>query len=276
LSSNADHHISVEQADGVATIRFIRPSKLNAASGQLLLETLEALYRLESDDSVGAIVLTGEGPVFSSGFDLEEVPMDSGSEIQTHFRLKALYYHAVIHMLARIEKPTLAAVNGPAVGGGLGMSLACDMAVCTDRATFLPAWMSIGIANDASSSFYLPRVVGYRRAMEWLLTNRTLDASEAFEWGVVNRVIPEAEFQSRVDEIARQLAAAPTHLQGLVKNRIQEGSSQTLESCTEHEVQNVIASVGHPHFAERLALFRNKQMRSGEVAVDLGASNGGR
>jgi 2-(1,2-epoxy-1,2-dihydrophenyl)acetyl-CoA isomerase len=271
VSSNADHHISVEQVDRVVTIRFTRPSKLNAASEQLLLETLDALYRLESDDSVGAVVLTGEGPVFSSGFDLEEVPMGSASEIQSHFRLKALYYHAVIHMLARIEKPTLAAVNGPTVGGGLGMSLACDLAVCTDGATFLPAWMSIGIANDASSSFYLPRIVGYRRAMEWLLTNRTLGANEAYEWGVVNRVFPEDEFQARVDEIARQLAAAPTHLQGLVKNRIQEGSSQTLESCTEHEVQNVIRSVGHPHFAERLAAFRTKQIRSSIPAVDLDA-----
>lgn len=274
MSSSADHHVSVEQVDGVATIRFVRASKLNAASEQLLLETLEALYRLESDESVGAIVLTGEGPVFSSGFDLAEVPMDSAAEIQTHFRMKALYYHAVIHMLARIEKPTLAAVNGPAVGGGLGMSLACDLSVCTDRATFLPAWMSIGIANDASSSFYLPRIVGYRRAMEWLLTNRTLDATEALEWGVVNRVFAEDEFAGRVDEIARQLAAAPTHLQGLVKNRIQEGSSQTLESCTEHEVQNVITSVGHPHFAERLAAFVGKELRSSAVAVDLGASAG--
>nr|BAB40577.1 4-CBA-CoA dehalogenase [Arthrobacter sp. FHP1]BAB40580.1 4-CBA-CoA dehalogenase [Arthrobacter sp. FHP1] len=275
MSSNSDHHIRVEHTDGVATIRFTRPSKHNAASGQLLLETLEALYRLESDDSVGAIVLTGEGAVFSAGFDLEEVPMGPASEIQSHFRLKALYYHAVIHMLARIEKPTLAAINGPAVGGGLGMSLACDLAVCTDRATFLPAWMSIGIANDASSSFYLPRIVGYRRAMEWLLTNRTLAADEAYEWGVVNRVFSEADFQSRVDEIARQLAAAPTHLQGLVKNRIQEGSSEALESCTEHEVQNVIASVGHPHFAERLAMFRSKEMRSSALAVDLDAVCGG-
>lgn len=275
MTTRAGQHTTVEQKDGVATIRFARPAKLNAASEQLLFETLQALYLLESDDSVGAIVLTGDGGVFSSGFDLGEVPMDSASEIQAHFRIKALYYHAAIHMLARIGKPTLAAVNGPAVGGGLGMTLACDMAVCTDRATFLPAWMSIGIANDASSSFYLPRVVGYRRAMEWLLTNRTIGADEARDWGVVNRVFPEAEFGARVEEVARQLAAAPTHLQALVKNRIQDGSSQTLESCTEHEVQNVIASVGHPHFAERLALFRAKQMRASELAVDLDALTGG-
>jgi acyl-CoA synthetase (AMP-forming)/AMP-acid ligase II len=91
-------------------------------------------------------------------------------------------------VMARIGKPTLAAVTGPAVGGGLGMVLACDLAVRAEGATFLPAWMAIGIANDAGTSFYLSRIVGYRRAMEWLLTNRTLDAAEALEWGVVNRV----------------------------------------------------------------------------------------
>ena len=266
----ATTEISVDRSGPVATIRLDRPAQLNAASERLLLEMLETLYELESDEAVGAIVLTGAGSAFSSGFDLAEVPLGtSAGDIQSHFRIKALYYHAVIHMLARIGKPTLAAVHGPAVGGGLGMALACDIAVCSDRATFLPAWMSIGIANDAGSSFYLSRIVGYRRAMEWLLTNRTIDAKEAHEWGVVNRVFPETEFAARVDEIARQLAAAPTHLQALVKNRVRDGSSQSLEDCTDREVQNVIASVGHPHFAERLALFRSKELRSSAPAVDL-------
>ena len=244
---------------------------MNAASERLLYETLTALYSLEHRDDVGAVVVTGTGPSFSSGFDLSEVPLDpAGSDgIHAHFRIKALYYHAVIHMLARIGKPTLAAVAGPAVGGGLGMVLACDLAVCTDSATFLPAWMSIGIANDAGTSFYLSRIVGYRRAMEWLLTNRTLGAAEALEWGVVNRVYPEAEFGERVREIAAQLAAGPTHIQALVKTRVQEGSSQSLEDCTEHEIANVMASVVHPHFRERLEQFRDKTARSSATIVDL-------
>lgn len=269
--AGALHEIDLQVAGGVATIRFARPRSLNAASERLLYETLTALYSLEHRDDVGAVVVTGTGPSFSSGFDLSEVPLDpAGSDgIHAHFRIKALYYHAVIHMLARIGKPTLAAVAGPAVGGGLGMVLACDLAVCTDSATFLPAWMSIGIANDAGTSFYLSRIVGYRRAMEWLLTNRTLGAAEALEWGVVNRVYPEAEFGERVREIAAQLAAAPTHLQALVKTRVQEGSSQSLEDCTEHEIANVMASVVHPHFRERLEQFRDKTARSSATIVDL-------
>jgi 2-(1,2-epoxy-1,2-dihydrophenyl)acetyl-CoA isomerase len=263
--------IDLHVTKGIATISFARPRYLNAASENLLREMLTTLYALEHRDDVGVVVVRGTGPAFSSGFDLAEIPAepDGSRGIHAHFRVKALYYHTVIHMLARIGKPTLAAVTGPAAGGGLGMVLACDLAVCTEGATFLPAWMAIGIANDAGTSFYLSRIVGYRRAMEWLLTNRTLGAAEALEWGVVNRVYPEAEFEARVTEVAAQLAAAPAHLQALVKTRIQEGSSQALEDCTEHEIQNVMASVVHPHFRERLGQFRDKTMRSSAVVVDL-------
>jgi hypothetical protein len=105
--------------------------------------------------------------------------------------------------------------------------------------------------------------------MEWLLTNRTLGAAEALQWGVVNRVYPDAESEARVTQVAAQLAAAPTPLQALIKTRIQEGSSQALEDCTEHEIQNVMASVAHPHFRDRLGQFRDKTMRSSAVAADL-------
>lgn len=263
--------ITVEIDAGVAHLRLSRPERLNAASETLLREMLAALYALESREDVGVIVLSGDGSAFSSGFDLAEVPLQDGDveAIRTHFRFKALYYHAVIHMLARIGKPTLAAVSGPAVGGGLGMVLACDLAIADDRATFLPAWMAIGIANDAGSSFYLSRIVGYRRAMEWLLTNRTLGAAEALEWGVVNRVYPVAEFERRVNELAAQLAQEPNHLQAFVKTRVQEGSSQSLEDCTEHEIQNVISSVSHPYFRETLERFRARSGKSDRVAADL-------
>jgi 2-(1,2-epoxy-1,2-dihydrophenyl)acetyl-CoA isomerase len=263
--------VEVEVSDGIAVVRLARPESINAASERLLVETLDALHALEANDEVGVIVLGAHEPGFSSGFDLREIPLnsDDASGIHRHFRAKALYYHAVIHLLSRIAKPTLAAVNGKAVGGGLGMVLACDIALATESATFLPAWMSIGIANDAGTSFYLSRIVGYRRAMEWLLTNRTLDAREALEWGVVNRVYSPAEFETRVGEIARQLADGPTHLQALVKTRVQEGTYQSLSECTEHEVENVLASVRHPHFRDRLHAFQTKTQRSSAVAVDM-------
>lgn len=257
--------VSMSVSDAVATIRFGRPATLNAANEQLLLETLKLLYAIEARDEIGAVVLTSGGEAFSSGFDLSEVPAGDEQGTHEHFRMKALYYHAVIHMLARIAKPTLAAVNGPAVGGGLGMVLACDLAVAVSSATFLPAWMTIGIGNDAGTSFFLSRIVGYRRAMEWLLTNRTLSAREALEWGVLNAVYEPGRFGQEVGRLAGELASGPSHIQGMIKNRVQEGSSQSLEDCTEHEIQNVMRSVDLPYFQQRLQAFATKTARSNLV-----------
>ena len=267
----AYQHIQLDVDAGVATITFDRPSQRNASSQQLLRETRDALYRIERHDEVGAIVVTGKGRGFNSGFDLKEVPLGPGDTkaIHDHFRITALYWHAMIHMLTRIKKPTLAAVNGKVAGGGLGIVLACDIAIAVESATFVPAWMSIGIGNDTGTSYALPRVVGFRRAMEWLLSNRTLDASEALDWGLVNRVCPEATFAKAVAETAADLAAGPTHLMAMVKERLHSGWNQSLEECTEHEVQNVIASVTHPHFQQCLKQFVDKARRSDTVMVRL-------
>ena len=267
----AYQHIELDVVAGVATLRFDRPNQLNASSQQLLRETLDALHHLERQEEVGAIVVTGTGRGFNSGFDLKEIPLggDGAAAIHDHFRITALYWHAMIHLLTRIKKPTLAAVNGKVAGGGLGIVLACDLAVSVDSATFVPAWMSIGIGNDTGTSYALSRMVGFRRAMEWLLSNRTIDAREALEWGLVNRVYAGATFPTAVAEIAADLAAAPTHLQAMVKERLHSGWNQSLEECTEREVQNVMTSVNHPHFQQCLQQFVDKTRRSDTVIVRL-------
>lgn len=263
--------IELDVSAGVASIRFHRPNQLNASSQQLLLETLDALHQIERREDVGAILVTGKGRGFNSGFDLKEIPLGEGDTdaIHEHFRITALYWHAMIHMLTRIKKPTLAAINGKVTGGGLGIVLACDVAVSVDSATFVPAWMSIGIANDTGTSYALARVVGFRRAMEWLLSNRTIDAQEALEWGLVNRVYAEPAFPGAVAEIAAGLAGGPTHLQAMVKERLHQGWSQSLEECTEYEVQNVMTSVRHPHFQQCLKQFLDKSRKSDTVIVRL-------
>jgi 2-(1,2-epoxy-1,2-dihydrophenyl)acetyl-CoA isomerase len=263
-------HIEFNIANGIATVTFDRPDLLNASSNQLLQETVDVLYTVENMNEVGAVVVTGKGKGFNSGFDLKEIPAEEGTQaIHEHFRSKALYWHTMIHALARIKKPVLAAVNGKAAGGGVGILMACDMAVSVDTATFVPAWMSIGIGNDTGSSYSMSRIIGFRRAMEWLLTNRTIDAKEALDWGLVNRLYPEGEFQAAVDVIARDLADGPTHLQAMVKDRVHAGWYQPLELCTEYEIQNVLASVNHPHFKERLDAFINKTIKSNTEIVKI-------
>lgn len=261
--------IRLDVDGGAATITFDIPGRANALGLVALQETLRALSACEVRDDIGAVVLTGAGDAFCSGFDLKEIPAADDDVIREHFRELALWWHQVLHKITRLPKPVLAAVNGVAAGGGFGIALAADLAVCESRARFVCAWHSIGIANDTATSYSLARIVGMRRAMELMLTNRTVDAAEARDWGLVNRVYPAADFGPNVVRIAADLAAAPTHLQAMAKDRFHMGWRQSVEECTEFEIQNVLASVTHPHFRPQLERFLSKDGRSNAVQVRL-------
>jgi enoyl-CoA hydratase/carnithine racemase len=256
--------------DGVATIAFNLPQFANALPLKGVQEMLEALHTAEAMDDVGAIVLTGKGKAFCAGFNLKEIPQtDDMKEMAAHFRTLALWWHQVLHLIVRIPKPVLAAVNGIAAGSGLGMTLCADMAVCKDTASWFPAWHTIGIANDATTSYSLVKIVGFRKAMEWMMTNRTIGAKEALELNLVNRVYDEANFEKNVAKIARQLADAPTHLQALAKEGFHMGWRRSIEEATEFEIQNVMKTIVHPHFKKSLEKFLSGERKSNQAQVDL-------
>ena len=271
MTESKYEQIEYKVVDGVATITFNVPQFGNALGLKGLQEFLDALYRAEAREDVGAIVLTGRGKAFCSGFNLKEIPTDDldVENIASHFRVLAMWWHQVLHLLTRMQKPILAAVNGVAAGSGLGMTLCSDMAVCKDTASFFPAWHTIGIANDATTSYSLAKIVGFRRAMEWMLTNRTVHAQEALEWNVVNRVYDEENFEKNVSIIARELAAGPTHLQGMAKERFHMGWRQSIEEATEFEIQNVMKTVRHPHFRTTLPKFLSGEQKSNKPQVTL-------
>ena len=257
--------------DGVARIVFNLPQYGNALDLTGVQETLDALFHAEADDGVGAVMFTGAGVSFCAGFNLKEIPdVGDGQEgISAHFRELAMWWHQVFHMIVRIKKPVLSAVNGAAAGSGLGITLCSDMAVCTDDARFLCAWHSIGLANDASTSYSLVKIVGFRRAMELMYTNRTLSAADALDWQIVNRVYGREDFAENADQIAKQLAAGPTHLQGMAKESFHMGWRRSIEEATEFEIQNVRDSVMHPYFKQALEKFLDKKTRSNNEVVRL-------
>ena len=263
--------IELEIQDGVATLAFNLPQFGNALDLKGVQETLDALYQAERRDDVGAVVLTGRGKAFCSGFNLKEIPAGEldVEKMSAHFRVLAMWWHQVLHLLTRIKKPVLAAVNGVAAGSGLGMTLCADMAVCRDTARFLPAWHTIGLANDATTSYSLVKIVGFRRAMEWMMTNETIDARKALEWGVVNRVYGSKDFEKNVALIARQLADGPTHLQAMAKEGFHMGWRRSIEEATEFEIQNVMRSVAHPYFADSLKKFLAGERKSSHAQVKL-------
>ena len=268
MAQGKNQHIRLDIADGVATITFARPKVKNSLDVDALKELFEAMGTAEDRQDVGCVVLTGEGDAFCAGVNLKGYALADREALRAGFREVAMWWHQMLHRIIRIPKPVLAAVNGIAVGGGLGMVLAADIAVCTERATFYPSWMSNGVANDGGTSYTLVKIVGFRRAMEWMLTNRTLTAKEALEWGIVNRVYGTVEFQEQVAAIARDLADGPTHLQAMVKETLHEGWNRALEECTEHECMNILKSLDHPYAAERLGAFLRGE-RTNRVTVTL-------
>lgn len=256
--------------DGCAWLRFNRPAKSNALDIDALEEVLDALYRIEGSDDVGALVLTGEGKAFCAGIDLAEIPGDEDpAAFSHHFRYKAMWWHQIVHKITRIRMPVLAAVNGVAAGGGFGLVLAADLAVSNETARYLCTWQSNGVANDGATSYTLARIIGFRRANELMLTNRTLGAAEALDWGIVNRVYEGDDFRTQVAIIAGDLARGPTHLQAMAKQRFHEGWRQSIEECTEYEIQNIMDSLKHPYCAERIDRFKRKQGRNDAIIVRL-------
>ena len=266
-------HIQFDVAsNGVATVTFNLPTMANAMDLLGVQETLDALHQCGQRSDIGAIVLTGAGDhAFSAGFNLKEIPFSEwhADQIHRHFETLAMWWHQVLHAIIHVPRPVLAAVNGVAAGVGLGMTLAADMAVAADHATFLCAWHSIGLANDAATSYTLVKIVGLRRAMEMMLTNRTLSAAEALDWQILNRVYPRADFRKQVAQIAADLAAGPTHLQAMAKSRFHAGWRQSIEECTAMEIENVMASIADPYFKQTLDQFLKKQTRSDRVQVRL-------
>lgn len=271
MSDSGYQSIIFEVVDGVGRITFNLPQFGNALDLAGIKETLDALFQAEARDDVGAVMLIGAGKAFCTGFNLKEIPadVDEIDAMSGHFQVLAHWWHQIFHRVVRIKKPVLAAVNGAAAGAGLGLALCADMVVASESARFLCAWHSIGLANDATTSYSLVKIVGFRRAMELMYTNRTLGAQEAKEWQIANRIYPDADFRAQAEAVARDLAAGPTHLQGMAKESFHMGWRRSLEEATEFEIQNVMRSVRHPYFKESLTRFLDKDTRSDAEVVRL-------
>ena len=261
-------NITLDITDGLATLTLNRPYARNSLNIEALSEIHRALGMVEDDRGAGALVLTGAGEAFCAGVSLKGYNIDNREELRQGFREVAMWWHQMLHRLTRLPMPVLCAVNGIAVGGGMGLALASDMAICNETAKFYASWMSNGMANNGGSSYTLTKVVGFRRAMELMLTNRTLDAYEAQEWGIVNRVYEGEKFKRMMASIGHQLAGGPTHLQAFVKQTFHDGWRRSLEECTEHECMNILQALEHPYAKERLNAFE-KGERTNALQVNL-------
>jgi 2-(1,2-epoxy-1,2-dihydrophenyl)acetyl-CoA isomerase len=227
---------------GVATITLNRADKSNAFDDEMTRELLDALKQVERDAAVRAVVLTGAGKNFCAGQDLTSFVERRKNSPDFTVREHLLQgYNRAVNKIRTIEKPFIAAVNGAAAGAGLGICCACDIRYASENAKFRMAFIGIGLAPDSGTSFMLPRLVGFGRALEMALTNELMDAQEALAAGLVTKVIAPDELMEVTDSLAKQLANAPTRAIGLTKRAFNRALDMDLEGALDYEayIQNI-------------------------------------
>src|SRR5919201_428153 len=207
----------------VLTITLKRPDVLNALNAEMHRALAAALKEARAPD-IRAAVITGAGRGFCVGQDLtefREAPDDIGSRLRGN-------YHPNILAIRALEKPVLAAINGAAAGAGLSLACACDLRIASDEATFVPAFINIGLVPDSGGSYFVRRLLGTARAFEWLASGRRLTAAEAHAWGLVSEVVEAEALPARAAELAAELAGLPTRGIALTKRLLDHAEQTTV------------------------------------------------
>jgi 2-(1,2-epoxy-1,2-dihydrophenyl)acetyl-CoA isomerase len=250
--------IRYEKRDGVAQITLDRPDAMNAISVDLAVELRRTLDDAGDDAGVRAVLLTGSGRAFCAGGDVAVFhrELDRSPDV---LRDILLNLHAALGRMARIDKPVIGAINGIAAGAGMALALATDLAVAAESASFTMAYTGIGASPDGSSTFFLPRLVGTRRALELALLNRTVPAAEALELGLVNRVVADAELAQAATELAQRLAAGPTLAYARPRRLVRQSLETGLGNQLEDEADAIISMARTDDFREGVTAFVEKR-----------------
>ena len=268
-------HIRTSREEGVGVITMARPERFNAMDVAMAQDFRKAGIQLARDETVRCVVLRGVEGVFSSGADLKYVrergagrdtgylhPEGTGPQQSYGESFKQIleYIHSTISEIKRAPKPFIAAVDGIAAAGGFGIAMACDLVMASERATFEWAYHKTGLTGAESSTFFLPRLVGLRKAMELVLLNPRLSAKEAKAAGLITAVLPTATFDAEVMALARRLAAGPTRAYGVAKTLLNAAAGvDQLDYHLDEELQQLVRIADGKDFAEGLASFFGKR-----------------
>jgi 2-(1,2-epoxy-1,2-dihydrophenyl)acetyl-CoA isomerase len=247
--------VEVTREGGVLTITLNRPDVLNALNRSVHAGLAAALKEAADDVTVRAVVITGAGRGFCVGQDLQEFrggTRDVADNLRTN-------YHPNVRAIRAIQKPVVAAVNGPAAGAGLSLALACDVRVAAESATFVPAFINIGLVPDSGGTWLVRRLLGTARAFEWLVTGRRLTAAEALDWGIVAEVVPAEELPARAREVAQLFAAMPTHAVGATKRLLDAAEASTFDDQLEREARTQARLTRTHDFHEGVSAFLEKR-----------------
>jgi 2-(1,2-epoxy-1,2-dihydrophenyl)acetyl-CoA isomerase len=245
--------VEVSRREAVLTITLNRPDVLNAFDDGMH-EGLRAALAEAADDAVRAVLITGAGRGFCVGQDVSA--LTDPDAVGTLLRRR---YHPNMLALRALGKPVIAAVNGAAAGAGLALAAACDVRICARTAVFVPAFVSIGLVPDSGATYFLTRILGPARALEWMASGRRLSAEDALAWGLVSELVGPEELGDRAGALAAELADLPTGAIGLHKRLFDAAPANTLADQLELEASSQVAAAGTADFAEGLAAFREKR-----------------
>ncbi|MDF1719465.1 MAG: enoyl-CoA hydratase-related protein [Minwuia sp.] len=250
--------LTFDVADGVALCKLNRPDAANAMHMGMMAELFDVAVRIDEDPAIRAAVFTGAGKMFSAGGDLKEF-RTKGDDLPAEVKRMTLYLHGAISRLHRMDPPVVCAVNGIAAGAGFSFAIQGDIVMAAESARFTMAYTRAGVSPDGSSTYFLPRRVGTKRALDLMLTNRLLDAEEARSWGMVDYVHPDDQLLDKAMEMAASLAKGPTAAYGTVKRLILESMSESLESQMERETTGIAEQMRSADGKEGIDAFVNKR-----------------
>ncbi|HKW88297.1 MAG TPA: enoyl-CoA hydratase [Candidatus Acidoferrales bacterium] len=250
----------LEERDGaILTLRMNRPERLNALNVELGRALVDALLRAGRDQSVRVVVLTGAGRGFCAGGDLELLrdarSRNAGNELEGLVRAGKEIALAICDM----PQPVIAAVNGPAAGGGMNLALACDVRIASEQSSFCEAFARIGLFPDFGGMYFLPRLVGAAKAAELFWSGETLSAAEAARLGIVNRIVPHNIFEEETKNLAAQLATAPPLAVRAVKRMLMKDEREELERVLDEEIRQQVECFLSADCLEGLEAFREKR-----------------
>ena len=255
--------IIVEKKNQIARITLNRPQALNALNETMGEELNTALKEAERDPETRCLIITGAGRAFSAGEDVsglkDRYAGGAHPSLGDHLRKK---YHPIILRIRNMEKPIIARINGIAAGSGASIALACDIRIASEEAGLKQAFIGVGLVPDSGSSYFLARTLGLGRALELIMTGRTVGAKEAEAFGLVNKTVAAADLDKTVDEMAERLSNGPTKALGLSKRVVNRASVLELSEALEYEAQNQdIAGKTKDHLEAVRAFLEKRQPR---------------
>lgn len=258
----AYEHILLEEADGVATLTINRPQALNALHVGVIEEMIHAVDKLRDEGTARVLLMTGAGRGFSSGADLAgggagggargDGPIDAGKVLETHF-------NPLLERLFALPIPFITAVNGPAAGAGCSYALAGDIVIAGRSAYFLQAFVNIGLVPDVGSTWLLPRLAGRARAQAMMMLGERISAEQALDWGMIYKVVDDAELMPAARAIADKLAKGPTKAYALIRQGIRECLDSSLSEGLMVERRNQLHAGRTGDFVEGVAAFLQKR-----------------